>query len=587
MTTAEAKLARPWLPFALIILAAALAHLWCLGSQFYMDDFPQIVDKDVVLSGHFQVWNHTVWTTLWYIIQNKLFGMSPVAFHAFNWLLHTAVACVLFGFGRDFLKGRWPEGVALFGALLFAVHPLASEIPNYARTQDLAWVTLFSLLAAWAMLRYLQEGGWGSVQGTDGQIPVVQRSNRWWKLVFCVLATVGATFSKGPGMFHAVIDTAVVAGATLAQGHASGLRKIGKREVGIGVVIFAAVVAVAWATGMLNGWLGSFHLWKEPRFIGHAYTLSRVFWEFGWRSVIPVSLSSDHLIAETLIPPGAHFWNIPDKGAMVAMASFLGLAAFSVFLIWRKPTRLFGVCLFLFIEAILLRFLYLIPEFMPEYRIYPGMPWFCLGAAILLVTVWRYLFETMSPRIPAVILLGIFALLSARRSFLWHDLYTLTANVLERYPARARALWELNDRDVAAENWQPIIDRQKTMWPEIERHFIEQNKILAPAREIPSGDFVLAMVAIQGRYARAVAHNTKTPAAGMQVMAMLEAHMKQMQMTPENKPLEWGYFYHDKALILEQAGNNEAAAELLRKKEVPSFWPYDLERIEKKLKPGS
>ena len=42
--------------------------------------------------------------------------------------------------------------VALFGALLFAVHPLASEIPNYARTQDLAWVTLFSLLASWAFL---------------------------------------------------------------------------------------------------------------------------------------------------------------------------------------------------------------------------------------------------------------------------------------------------------------------------------------------------------------------------------------------------------------------------------------------------
>ena len=72
-----------------------------------------------------------------------------------------AVACVLFGFGRDFLRGRAPAGVAWFGALLFAVHPLASEIPNYARTQDLAWVTLFSLLASWALLRFLR--GWPRV----------------------------------------------------------------------------------------------------------------------------------------------------------------------------------------------------------------------------------------------------------------------------------------------------------------------------------------------------------------------------------------------------------------------------------------
>jgi hypothetical protein len=38
----------------------------------------------------------------------------------------------------------------------FAVPPLASEIPNYAPTQDLAWVTLFSLLASWSLLLILR-----------------------------------------------------------------------------------------------------------------------------------------------------------------------------------------------------------------------------------------------------------------------------------------------------------------------------------------------------------------------------------------------------------------------------------------------
>ncbi|MES2658708.1 MAG: hypothetical protein V4689_08820 [Verrucomicrobiota bacterium] len=570
--------ARPWLPFLLILAASALAHLWCLGSQFYLDDMNQIRDSELVRNGTLLPLNRNSWTQLFYVIQYRLFGMTPVAFHAVNWLLHTAVACVLFGFGRDFLRGKWPEGVALFGALLFAVHPLASEIPNYARTQDLAWVTLFSLLAAWAMLRYLREDGWELAHGPDGQIPVLQRTHHWRKLVFCALAVAGATFSKGPGLFHAVMAVAVVGLACLLPEHWKWIRRRGIWILGSAVVVISA----AWMSGLLDGWIRATAKWAEPRFIGHAYTLSRVFWEFGWRSVMPVSLSADHLITETLIPPGTRFWNIPDKGAMLAMAGFLALTAFSMFLAWRKSTRLFGVCLFLYAATMLLRFLYLIPEFMPEYRIYPGLPWFCLGAAILLAAVWKFLFETMSPRVPAVILLGLLAFLSAKRSFLWHDLDKLTADILKQYPANARVLWELHDRDVAKGNWQAIIDRQTTMWPEIERQFVQQNQQLAPAREIPSGHFVLSMIAIHGRYARAIAH-TQNPAAGLRVMAQLELHMRRMQMTPENKVLEWGYFYHDKALILEQMGNLKAAAELLRKEEVPPFWPKDLERVEKKL----
>ena len=116
---------RAWLPFLLIIAASALAHLWCLGSQFYMDDMMQIRDSEALRHGEFWKAPSLLWTRLGYVVQHKLFGVSPVGFHAVNWLLHTSIACVLFGFGRDFVRGKMPAGVALFGALLFAVHPLA------------------------------------------------------------------------------------------------------------------------------------------------------------------------------------------------------------------------------------------------------------------------------------------------------------------------------------------------------------------------------------------------------------------------------------------------------------------------------
>lgn len=550
----------PWRAFLAIIAASALAHLWSLGSQFYMDDMPQILNSERVRSGDLTGTSWNFWTILGYHLQFRIFGMSAPGFHAVNWLLHTGVACALFAFGRDFVRDRWPTGVALFGALLFAVHPLASEIPNYARTQDLAWVTLFSVLAAWAMLGFLRDGG-------------------WWKAVVCVAFMLGATFSKGPGMLHALIAVAAVTLAFLQPKHVIILR----RHPGWSAAAVVFALAALWVVGDVGTRLNTLHHWTESRFIGHAYTLSRVFWELAWRSVIPLALSSDHQVTETLVPPGSPFWNIPDKGAMLAAGGFLALAVFSVVLAWRKSTRLFGVCLFIYVATILFRAFYAVPEFMPEYRIYPGLPWFCLGAAILLAAVWQSLFETLSPRVPALILLAVFALLSAKRSFVWHDLDRLAGDVLKRYPARARAVWELHDRDVNAGNWQAVIDRQRSLWPEVERQFITQNQRLAPLREVPSGDFVLAMVAIFSNYARAVSH-VESPAAGLRVLAQLEAHMRQMRMTPDDKALEWSYLLHAKALVFESAGNYPAALACLRQPEfMPNAWKPDLARIEQKL----
>ena len=554
---------RPWLPFLWIIAASALAHLWCLGSQFYMDDMTGIRDSETIRDGVFWRSFPNIWTVLGYVIQYKLFGMSPVAFHAVNWLLHTAAACVLFGFGRDFLRGRAPAGVALFGALLFAVHPLASEIPNYARTQDLAWVTLFSLGASWALLLFLRDGGWR-------------------KLLWTALCVIGATMSKGPGLFHALMMTGAVGLAFMTPAHWSLLRRRAWWVAG-GVLLG---VAALWMSGFLPNLLASTRLWGEPRFIGHAYTLARVFWEFAWRGVLPVALCSDHHIAESLVPPGSGWLGIPDKAAMWAAAGMLALTAFSLFLAWRKPTRLFGVSLFLFTATMLFRVTYLIPEFMPEYRIYPGMPWFCLGAAILLGALWKRIPGGGSPNIVAALILLPCIVLSAKRSFVWHDLDRLCADVLKQYPAQARAVWELHDRDVHAGDWQKVIDRQRDVWPRVFTKFMEENKRLAPKRELPSGHFALADVACRGRYALALAH-VNGPAAGLMEIRRLEAYMKQLRMDPMEHKIHWGYFNQSKLLVLEQAGNYQAALDLIQEVGRDRFSRTDIDRIQRKLKPGS
>ena len=545
---------RAWLPFLVIAAASALAHLWCLGSVFFLDDDMQIENNQRVISGEFWRSGLTAWTELWYCIQYRLFGVSAPGFHAVNWLLHTAVACALFAFGRDFLGDRARWQVALFGAVLFAVHPLGSEIPNYARTQDLAWVTLFSLLAAWAMLRFLKHGG-------------------WMKLLGCAACVFGATFSKGPGIFHAAMAVGVVGLAFVTVGH----WKIFRRSIWLIAASAMVTLAALWTSGGLAAFLNGISSFGQPRSIGNAYTLGRVFWGFAWRSVIPVSLSADHQVAETLVLPGMHFWNVPDSGAMWAVGGFLALTAIAGFLAWRRSTRLFGACLLLYCGTILFRVLYPIPEFMPEYRIYPGLPWFCLGAAIVLHAALRK-FTEIPPRVPAVILVAVFAFMSAKRSFLWHDLHSLLGDVLQQYPAQSRAVWELDERDVKAGNWQHIITRQRTVWPEIFRRFMEENQRLAPARELPSGHFALAEVACRGSYALALAH-TEGAAAGIREINQQEIYMKRLGLDPKAHAIHWGYFFYNKAMVLEVAGQHDEAIALLERKEVPRIGKLALKRL--------
>lgn len=551
---------RPWL---VIIAVAALAHLWCLGSVFYMDDMNQIRDNEALRDGDVGSGLRLVWTRLGYLVQYRLFGMSPVGFHAVNWLLHTAAACALFGFAREFLKGPAAAGTAWFAALLFAVHPLCSEIPNYARTQDLAWVTLFSLLACRAMVRFLQGG-------------------RPWLAGVVLLGVAGASLSKGPGLFHALMMVGMVALVSLTREHWGNYRRWGPWVAGI----FVAGIALTWALGWMPRWIAYVeNNWSGPRFISHAYTNARVFWEFAWRAVVPVKLCSDHQIAETLVKPGDGWFGIADKRAMFAAAVMLALTAGSLFLTWLKPTRLFGVCLFLFVATMLFRTAFLVVEFMPEYRIYPGMPWFCLGAAILLTAVWKRIPGGGSPRLVAAIVLIPCIVLSARRSFVWHSLDTLCADVLRQYPAHGRPVWELHDRDLHEGSWEAIVARQETEWPGVFRKFLEANKRLAPARELPSGQFALAAVACKARYAIALTH-ARGPAAGLTEIGRLEQWMKALQITEDRHRVHWGYYHHARATILEELGAYDDVLESMRFEGVFKITPADIERVERKRSEG-
>lgn len=101
---------------------------------------------------------YSIWAGIAYLVQQPTiektgaqFNASP--FHATNLILHILGALVVFAILKIFVTNDW---AACCGAMLFALHPLQVE--------PVAWVTgmkdvlcgLFSLVAIWQYLRYVQ-----------------------------------------------------------------------------------------------------------------------------------------------------------------------------------------------------------------------------------------------------------------------------------------------------------------------------------------------------------------------------------------------------------------------------------------------
>src|SRR4029077_1868902 len=138
-------------PALAVAAAAALAYLPSLGGVFHFDDYNVIVHYDTVHS----------WQALF---ERAGLGVRPLlkASYTFNWLyggfsllniaFHAMNAAFLFLVGERLFRDR---RAALIAALLFALHPAATEAVTYISGRSSSMMATFYL---GAMLMYLR--GW-------------------------------------------------------------------------------------------------------------------------------------------------------------------------------------------------------------------------------------------------------------------------------------------------------------------------------------------------------------------------------------------------------------------------------------------
>jgi protein O-mannosyl-transferase len=188
---------REVLLIAILLLVTCLCYANMVTNGFVYDDDQQILQNPYVKSWKFvpEIFSTTVWSfvghagatnyyrplmTLTFLALWKLFGDASSGFHLFCLAMHLAVVLMVYLVGLRLLREGW---MAWIGALLFAIHPVHTEVVDWiAAVPDLE-ATFFSLLALWLI--------------SDFEKP------DWLAGSLAALALLGAVFAKEPSLLVA------------------------------------------------------------------------------------------------------------------------------------------------------------------------------------------------------------------------------------------------------------------------------------------------------------------------------------------------------------------------------------------------
>ncbi len=101
-------------------------------------------------------------TSLSFALNYRFGQLAPAGYHAVNLGLHIAVTMLLFLLARRLMWYAWGTNgllLPLYAALLFAVHPINSEVVAYVSHRSESLATLFYLLSILLFIRSRESGG--------------------------------------------------------------------------------------------------------------------------------------------------------------------------------------------------------------------------------------------------------------------------------------------------------------------------------------------------------------------------------------------------------------------------------------------
>jgi protein O-mannosyl-transferase len=399
----------------LLLVAAIAPYVNSLGGSFHFDDEWEIVRNAGIRSwGEFvrRPASRSVPRFINYL-NFQLFGLENLAgWHATNMAFHAACVMMLWlVLGRLLTNNR----AAMIGALLFAVHPLASEPVNYIRAR---WVLIYTALALAALYAIIRAHRAASGKARIG----------WGAMLVATVVLAGLTKEVG-GIYAAGICALYLAAFVLPG-------RLGRRSVCLAIGSMSLLVV----GGSLGG-LWAMGKWELVRQFGshpllghHSAAMMTVFWRYvslaAWP--LPGRLSVDHYVP--YVPTRTYAFT--DADVLIAMAGIALLLVATIYLLRKRPAvglllafPLIGLAPYFFVPTI---------DILVEYKSYLPLAGCCGLLGLLGAWLSRLRFKTAS------ILIGLLLLTMAVGTFVrnraWRTERTLWEDAVAKSPRKARTV---------------------------------------------------------------------------------------------------------------------------------------------------
>jgi protein O-mannosyl-transferase len=416
------------LGLGIIILLGIIIYSNSFSCSFHFDDNPNIVENPAIQNlNHVSVWWNFVPSrpigSLTFALNYHFNKLNVGYYHFVNLLIHLINACLvgwftLLIFSSPSIKGyrinEHKKYIALFAALLFVSHPLATQSVTYIVQRLASLVAMFYLFSVvFYMKARLSDKG---------------ARSKYLFFFGCLFSGLLAFMTKENAytLPFAIIMIEIFF-------FRNKIKSVNFRDYRLYLIIAGLTALIIF---MLTKF--SFSIFDPiPPEQGHTYTVTSQNYLLTQFSVIvkyiQLLILPVHQNLDYDYPISNSFFEIRTWLSFIFL---LGLLILAVFLFKKHRVLSFGIFWFFLTLAVEASFIP-IPNLIFEHRTYlPSVGFFLILSAVIYILLWnKYKFLAISI---FVIIIGSNSILTYERNKVWQDDFTLWNDVVSKSPNKAR-----------------------------------------------------------------------------------------------------------------------------------------------------